>query len=475
MRRLNFICMNSSYSDRQRQFEEYLRDGISAVKNGEFNLASRMLNRALMLNNADARPYVWLSATTEDPKEQLEYLEKAVALEPTNVTARRGIAMLTGKLDPNQVLGAGTSGGRAGNAVGAAPETEVKGGQVFQCPNCGGRMSFDVRREILTCEYCGHSMVTKGRGGYIEGTEQVLDFVMPTDRGHRWARAEQQFKCEKCGALSVLPPGQSAVQCPYCASNQMVQSDEHNQLVPPNAVILMKLDEAEAIKQANHWLGRGMFAPDTLHGSQYTMRLRPAYYSCWTFDGTVEMRWSCEVSDGSGNSKRWIHTNGVEARFFNDILVSGVKSLPNRELERLGPFELALGEVFQPDYLAGWPAILYNISLSDASLSGRELVLRRLRPQLQDLIEPGREKRNLSVGSGNWSGLTFKHVLVPLWLGEYSHQGKSYRLYVNGQSGKVVGEKPRDTLKVVMSIVIGLLLLGLLIFGLYILSEAGII
>jgi len=326
MRRLNFICMNSSYSDRQRQFEDYLREGISAVKNGEFNLASRMLNRALMLNNADARPYIWLSATTEDPREQLEYLEKAVALEPTNVVARRGSAMLTGKLDPNQVLGAGAPDSRAGTATapGTVMETEVKGGQVFQCPNCGGRMAFDVRREMLSCEYCGHSMVTKGRGAYIEGTEQVLDFVVPTERGRRWAKAEQQFKCEKCGALSVLPPGQSAVQCPYCASNQMVQSQEHDQLVPPNVVILMKLDEAEAIQQANRWLGRGMFSPDTLHSSsQHTMRLRPAYYSCWTFDGTVEVRWSCEVADGSGRDKRWMPSRGVETRFFNDISVSG--------------------------------------------------------------------------------------------------------------------------------------------------------
>lgn len=52
--------------NRQRQFEEYLRDGISAAKSGESKMAQMLLNRAIYLNSADARPYIWLAATTTD-------------------------------------------------------------------------------------------------------------------------------------------------------------------------------------------------------------------------------------------------------------------------------------------------------------------------------------------------------------------------------------------------------------------------
>ena len=71
---------------------------------------------------------------------------------------------------------------------------------------------------------------------------------------------------------------------------------------------------------------------------------------------------------------------------------------------------------------------------------------------MYNLVEMGREKRNLNIGSGSWSGITFKHILLPLWVGVYNFQGKSFRLLVNGQTGKVVGEKPRDSLKLVMSL-----------------------
>ncbi len=79
--------MSSPYTDTERQFEEYLRDGISAAKSGQRKLAQSLLNRAIYLNQADARPYIWLSATTDDPKEQIEYLERATAIDPTNAAA----------------------------------------------------------------------------------------------------------------------------------------------------------------------------------------------------------------------------------------------------------------------------------------------------------------------------------------------------------------------------------------------------
>lgn len=465
--------MNTSYSDSQRQYDEYLRDGITAAKNGERRLAAMLLNRAVMLNHTDSRAYLWLSATTDDPKEQQEYLERAVALDPSNMAARRGLAMLTGKFDP-RLAPAGALAAGAPRAGGPAA-AETGGKQVFQCPNCGGRMSFAVGQELLVCEYCGHSIAAQNRGGYIEQTEQVLDFYVGTQKGNRWAAAEQEFKCEKCGALSILPPGQSAVQCPYCGSNQLVRSPEHDDLVPPQAVVVMQINEKDANRLALQWLGRGLLSPGSLGRSASTLRLRPAYYSCWTFDGTVEMRWSCEVAEGSGNSKRWVAAHGVETRFFNDILVSGVSAFPDRELDRLGPFEIPLAEIFQSEYLAGWPTILYDRSLTDASLIGREKVVRRLRPQMYSLVETGREKRNLQVGSGSWSGMTFKHILLPFWLGEYQFQGKPFRLWINGQNGKVQGEKPRDNFKLSLLIGVGVFVLLALIVLLSLLVDSGTI
>lgn len=446
--------MSSFYTDRERQFEEYLRDGITAAKSGQRKLAESLLNRAIYLNNGDARPYIWLSATTDDPKEQIEHLERAVAIDPTNAAARRGLALLTGKIDLTRLMAEGQGVDRAQ----VSGEVQA-GGQSFTCPRCGGRMAFEVAAERLMCDYCGYIENAPEQAPKKLPGEQVLDFVMPTTRGHRWAGAQQRFTCERCGAVMILPPGQKTAECSYCGSNHLVASEDQAELVDPQAIALMEVDQKQADKLARRWLGGGFFAPDNLLRAGSSLQLRPAYYSCWLFDGTAELRWTCEVSDGNGNSKRWIASSGAETRFFDNVLVSGVKAITERELDSAGPFNLEDLKDFSPECLAGWPAILYDRSLSDASLVAREEVVRKLRPQMYDLVEMGREKRNLNIGSGNWSGITFKHILLPLWVGAYTFQGKPYRLLVNGQSGKVSGEKPRDNLKLLMSF------LTLLMFG----------
>jgi DNA-directed RNA polymerase subunit RPC12/RpoP len=456
--------MSSPYTDIERQFEEYLRDGISAAKSGQRKLAQSLLNRAIYLKQSDARPYIWLSATTDDPKEQIEYLERAVAIDPTNAAARRGLALLTGKIDRSRLL----AEGQELDPRQMAGEVQANG-QSITCPRCGGRMAYDIAAERLTCEYCGH-VVSAGMEQALQPPgEQVLDFVMPTTRGHRWAGALHLFACERCGAQQVLPPGHKTAECSYCGSNHLVASPEQMELVEPEAIALMKVNEERAIQVARRWLGSGFFAPDNLLRAGSSLQLRPAYYSCWLFDGTVELRWTCEVADGSRNSKRWIPSSGVETRFFNDVLVSGVKAISEADLDRAGPFNLEDLADFKPDCLAGWPAILYDTPLSDASLDAREEVVRKLRPQMYDLVEMGREKRNLNIGSGSWSGITFKHILLPLWVGSYTFQGKPYRLLVNGQTGKAAGDKPRDSFKLAMSTLTLVMFVFLLIMLLWLL------
>jgi LSD1 subclass zinc finger protein len=449
--------MSSSHSGRENQYEEYVRDGILAAKNGQRKLAQSLLNRALLIHTGDARPYIWLAAATDDAREQIEFLEKAVAVEPGNAAARRGLALLTGQAAPE-----------SRTLEPAQPPAEVDAaGETFQCPKCGGRMRFDLQAARLTCEYCGHAQTAPEPGRRAEEAEQVMDHYMHSRRGHTWAAAVRRLRCSACGALNALPPGQKQIECAYCGSNQLVQPVAGEELIDPQWIGVMTVDAGQAQQIARRWLGGGLFSPDSLLQSLGSLRLRPAYYSCWTFDGMLEVRWTCEVAEGGNNKqRRWLPVSGVEARFFNDTLVSGVEAVPTRRLDRLEPFPLADLKAFQPDYLAGWPCLLYTSSLADASLVGIEKVLHKLRPELNYLIQPGREKRNLNIGGSSWSGMTFKHILLPLWNGVYQFQGREYHFLINGMTGKIAGDKPRDSFKLVLTsaIVITLVILIFLVF-----------
>jgi hypothetical protein len=176
--------------------------------------------------------------------------------------------------------------------------------------------------------------------------------------------------------------------------------------------------------------------------------LRLAYYPFWTFDGTLELFWSCEVNFGSPRNPQWVGRNGSEYQFYDDVHIPGFSGLEQAEVEAIEPFLLKEVVEFKPEQLAGWPALNYDRPVANAFLMARERVSTLVRQRLHLFIEPGREKRNIRSGGGRWRGTTFKYTLLPLWVGTYQFHGKPYHLLVNGQTGKVAGIRPRDDLKI---------------------------
>src|SRR4030065_57901 len=95
---------NSSDSITGREFDQLIQDGIIAVKNGNLTLAKKLLNQAALINSSDARIWIWLSATTDDMQERRDYLERAVALDPSNAAAKRGLCIITEKLEKKRLI-----------------------------------------------------------------------------------------------------------------------------------------------------------------------------------------------------------------------------------------------------------------------------------------------------------------------------------------------------------------------------------
>jgi predicted RNA-binding Zn-ribbon protein involved in translation (DUF1610 family) len=123
-----------------------------------------------------------MSFTTDDVEEQRKCLERAVAADPANTAARRGLVMLSEKLDRSRLVKEGeTVAPRHPTEGGTPTEPEEVEGRAYQCSSCGGRITFNIARQELACPYCGYIQETEKRLAADEA-EQVVDFVMPTTR-----------------------------------------------------------------------------------------------------------------------------------------------------------------------------------------------------------------------------------------------------------------------------------------------------
>ena len=66
-----------------------------------------------------------------------------------------------------------------------------------------------------------------------------------------------------------------------------------------------------------------------------------------------------------------------------------------------------------------------------------------------------------------YSDITFKHVLMPVWISAYRYRDKVYRFMVNGQNGEVQGESPKSGWKIFFLVlaILALLFIVLMLGG----------
>ena len=56
-----------------------------------------------------------------------------------------------------------------------------------------------------------------------------------------------------------------------------------------------------------------------------------------------------------------------------------------------------------------------------------------------------------------YDNITFKHILLPIWLSAYRYNTKVYRFIINGESGEVQGQRPYSAIKIALAILAALL------------------
>ena len=253
----------------------------------------------------------------------------------------------------------------------------------------------------------------------------------------------------------------------------MVIDTGTNRHIKPRAVLPFALPEESARNAMKDWLGGLWFAPNGLQ--QYARkgrRMQGIYVPFWTYDaqtassyrgerGTVYYVTRTVMRDGKRVQQqvpkiRWRATSGRGARFFDDVLVLASKSLPKRFTDALAPWDLAALEPYAPEYLAGFRAEAYAVTLDEGYAQAREVMDAMIQRDVRFDIGGARQRiHNIQT---QVSDVTFKHILLPVWLAAYKYRGKTYRFVVNGRTGRVQGERPWSAIKITIAVILGALL-----------------
>jgi len=331
-------------------------------------------------------------------------------------------------------------------------------------------MRFDPAGGQLICDHCGHTdQIGAGPWSRSEAVRE-LDYKSALASSLTESAAETQetriSTCPNCGARVEFDPAIHATECPFCATPVVVGTGAER-LIKPRAVVPFALDEGAARQAMTGWLGSLRFAPGGLKDyARKGRKMSGVYTPCWTFDADTASRYRgqrgivyYETRTVTRNGKtqsmqvprvHWTPVSGKVARFFDDVLVVASTALPERFRNGIAGWDLTLLEPYQPEYLAGFRAEAYTVGIKDAYGEARATMDRQI---LRDVkFDIGGDRQQVSEVETTVRNVTYKHILVPVWLAAYKYRGKSYRFAVNGQSGQVTGDRPWSAWKIALAV-----------------------
>ncbi|SFJ51431.1 TFIIB-type zinc finger domain-containing protein [Jannaschia pohangensis] len=339
----------------------------------------------------------------------------------------------------------------------------------FPCANCGSDMRFDPGDNRLICDHCGNTESLPAT------RDTIREIAIEEGLDARGGAAEQEetrvLDCPSCGAQVEFDPDIHAAECPFCAT-PVVTGTGTNRHIKPAGVIPFVLEERQAHQAMSEWLGNLWFAPGGLQDyAKKGRKLSGIYVPFWTFDAQTESTYSGQrgdtywetqtvVRDGKRQQVqvakiRWTPRRGRVARFFDDVVVLASRSLPKRHTDALEPWDMSALSPYAPHFLAGFRAEAYQVELADGLTEARAhmdaVIARDVR------MDIGGDQQRIDRIDTRISDVTFKHVLLPVWVAAYKYRGTSYRFVVNGQTGRVQGERPWSKWKIAFAVIAALI------------------
>ena len=339
-------------------------------------------------------------------------------------------------------------------------------GQNYPCQSCGAKLSYDAATQAMRCPYCGAQQgVAAGAVPQALATREI-----PIEEGMRLAQRGYgvpvtTLTCNDCGATVTVSAGEQTASCTFCASHHVLARDAAGSAIRPESLVPFRVDKASANRTFEQWLGDLWFRPNDLRRMARLEQMGGVYIPFWTFDAHVHSRWQGEAGhyyyetesyqDQQGNNQtrqvqrtRWVPASGERRDTFDDVIVCASKGLPEALVNQFRTFNTKLLVPYQPEFLAGWKAEFYAIDLMPAYNQGERQMAAVQQGRCAGDV-PGDTHRNLSV-QNSFSHVTFKHVLLPVWIAAYRYNNKPYQFLVNGQTGEVVGQAPYSLWKILL-------------------------
>jgi predicted RNA-binding Zn-ribbon protein involved in translation (DUF1610 family) len=350
-------------------------------------------------------------------------------------------------------------------------------GRIFPCDRCGADLEFSIGQQSLQCPFCGSVKQIEPPADapvverdYLEMLDRLMRLRQSQSTDDETSVTQHAVHCDSCGAEVVFQGTLTSTHCPYCACP--LQRDKiHDSVtrIPVDGVLPFLVPQARAAENLRMWVRSLWWAPNEFLQQGINGKFNGVYLPFFTYDALTFTRYAGQRGDayvvvvGEGNNQRterrvrWSYADGEFSRFFDDVLTIAVTKQQMSLVQNLEPWPLDQLISFTPEVLAGFFSRTYDIALEDGFTEARRRIEGALAEEVRHRI--GGDEQQISALKSNYSAITYKHLLLPVWLLAYRYHDRTYQVMINAATGEVSGERPYSWVKITFAATIATILI----------------
>lgn len=336
--------------------------------------------------------------------------------------------------------------------------------RTYPCRQCGAQLVFDIKTQKLACPSCGFS-TDIDTAGLQAPTEHDLASTMAQLRQFEASHAapqltgEKEIVCQNCGGHTTFTGTLTAVRCPYCATPiQRNDIQDAPARLRVDGVLPFQVDEKTARADVEKWINGRWFAPTEFKKYKETGSFTSVYAAYFTYDADTVTDYRGErgehytVTVGSGDDRhtetrtRWYPAAGEVRNAFDDITVLANDGFEHKRVKALEPWPTQQAKPFSPEYVAGHLSRTYDHDAEEKLPEARAEMDQAIAATIRSDI--GGDEQRIEATNTTFNSLTFKHLLLPIWLLTVVYEGKPFQVFINGVTGEVQGQRPWSKVKI---------------------------
>ncbi len=315
----------------------------------------------------------------------------------------------------------------------------------FKCPDCGSDMTFDATEGVLMCSSCGH----KENADELKGETSFRDVPDTTEEStYGEGSTEVQYVCQSCGAVIISEPNTTATSCSFCGS-PVVLGDKLTGALSPKYVIPFKITKDQAEETFRNWSKKLKLAPSEFRADMKVKTLTGMYVPFWLYDllgqGDAQLEATKSSSHREGDyevteTKHYEIYRQVDLSY-DKVPADASKKMPDNLMDKLEPYDYADMKAFDTPYLAGYVSERYDRTDKEEFPRVEKRAKNYMDNYIKDTVT-GYQSVNFKNRNYNIKQTDANYTLFPVWMAYSMHNSEERSFFMNGQTGKIVGQTP---------------------------------